>query len=96
MYSVDGYLWLLGTAAEGLRMQALAGSEGLHSVFGAYGIQALTITPYKRTKKSKGAGWIDIGRYWLLFKSVIRMLKSLLSLLPVATVHWLLSTGFIN
>jgi hypothetical protein len=64
LYTEFGYKSLLMTAFNGVVNQAFNRTQGLHSVFGMYGVQSITIVPYARVGGGKPhARWIDIGRY---------------------------------
>jgi len=55
-FSERGYKRFLTTAATGLLIQATGRPTGLHSVFGQYGIEAVSMVPYKLGKNSKTLG----------------------------------------
>uniref|UniRef100_A0A914XH57 Glycosylphosphatidylinositol anchor attachment 1 protein n=1 Tax=Plectus sambesii TaxID=2011161 RepID=A0A914XH57_9BILA len=76
LYTEKGYWKLAKTSFKGIVAQAFSRADsGLHSVFGAYGVQAVTISPYGKGRTKSQGGWVDIGR---LLEGGLRSVNNLL------------------
>lgn len=63
-FSQEAYLRFAKTAALGILNQAQGRIEGLHSVFGGFGIEAVMIQPSKQKGRQNYAGMFEMARYY--------------------------------